>query len=69
MNKDIMEGDWKQLKGKVQQKWGKLTDDHMEQIKGSREQLSGMIQKNYGLTIDAAKKQIDEFEKGLNSKH
>ena len=44
MNWDRVEGNWKQLKGKVIEKWGKLTDDDYDQIKGKREQLSGRLQ-------------------------
>jgi uncharacterized protein YjbJ (UPF0337 family) len=62
MNWDIIEGNWKQYKGAVKQQWGKLTDDHLEQIAGKRDQLVGRIQESYGLTHDEANKQIDAFE-------
>ncbi|HEY8189317.1 MAG TPA: CsbD family protein [Micavibrio sp.] len=63
MNKDIFEGNWKQLKGDVQKKWGKLTNDHLDQIEGSREKLAGVIQENYGVARQEAEKQIAEWEK------
>jgi len=50
MNWDRIEGNWKQLKGKIQQQWGKLTDDHLDVIAGKREHLSGKIQEMYGIT-------------------
>ena len=62
MNWDIAEGNWKQFKGKVQTQWGKLTDDHMDQISGKRQELSGRIQEAYGISKDEAEKQIKEFE-------
>ncbi|MCF8495709.1 MAG: CsbD family protein [Alphaproteobacteria bacterium] len=62
MNKDILEGNWKQFKGKVQKKWGKLTDDVLDQINGSTEELLGQIQKNYGLSKEEAEKQIRELK-------
>ena len=62
MNKDRMEGNWKQFKGKVQEKWGKLTNDDMDMINGRREQLVGRIQECYGIAQDAAEKQVKEFE-------
>ncbi len=61
MNWDRVEGNWKQLKGKVIEKWGKLTDDDYDQIKGKREQLSGRIQERYGISKDEAEKQIDTW--------
>lgn len=63
MNKDIFEGNWKQFKGEVQKQWGKLTNDHLDQINGSREKLAGALQENYGVARDEAEKQIKEFEK------
>lgn len=62
MNSDIMEGKWEQVKGKVQQQWGKLTNDDLDKINGSRTELSGKIQESYGIGRDEAEKQIDEFE-------
>ena len=62
MNWDIAEGNWKQFKGKVQTQWGKLTDDHLDQIGGKRQQLAGKIQEAYGVSKDEAEKQIKEFE-------
>lgn len=62
MNWDTIEGNWKQMKGKVQEKWGKLTDDSFDVIGGKREQLAGKIQEAYGITKDEAEKQIVEFE-------
>jgi uncharacterized protein YjbJ (UPF0337 family) len=63
MNKDVIEGNWKELKGKVQAKWGDLTDDQLDKIQGNRNQLAGAIQKNYGIARDEAEKQIREWEK------
>lgn len=63
MNKDTIEGNWKEFKGKVKVQWGKLTDDRLDVINGKRDQLSGEIQQAYGITKDEAEKQIKDFEK------
>ena len=63
MNIDQFEGNWKQLKGKVQQQWGKLTDDQLDVIEGRREELAGKIQEAYGLSKEEAEEQISEWEK------
>ena len=63
MNKDIFEGNWMQMKGKIKEQWGKLTDDDLDVINGKRDQLAGRLQERYGLARDAAEKQIKEFEK------
>jgi len=62
MNKDTIQGNWKQLIGDIQKQWGKLTDDHLTQIEGSRKKLSGALQENYGIAQEAAETQISEWE-------
>ena len=63
MNQDTLEGNWMQLKGKVQEEWGKLTDDDLEVIAGKRDQLAGRLQERYGLAKDAVELHIKAFEK------
>ena len=65
MNQDRIQGNWKQLAGKVREKWGQLTDDDLEQIAGKRDQLIGRIQESYGITKDNAEAQVREFESTL----
>lgn len=62
MNTDILKGEWSELKGAIKQRWGKLTDDDLMRIDGSREKLAGRIQKTYGLARDEAEKQLEEWE-------
>lgn len=62
MNKDIIEGNWEQLKGSIQQKWGELTDDNCDEIEGSRKKLAGKIQEAYGKSQEEAEKEIAEWE-------
>jgi uncharacterized protein YjbJ (UPF0337 family) len=61
MNSDQLKGKWKQLKGSVKERWGKLTDDDLEVINGQSEQLVGTIQERYGIAREAAQKQVDEW--------
>lgn len=61
MNWDIIEGDWNEFKGRIREKWGKLTDDDLDVIDGQEEQLIGFLQKRYGLAKDGARKQVREF--------
>jgi len=62
MDWNIIEGNWKQFKGHVKEKWGKLTDDHLDEIAGRREQLSGKLQESYGITKDQAEREVKAFE-------
>jgi uncharacterized protein YjbJ (UPF0337 family) len=61
MNSDIVEGKWKQMKGSIQTKWGKITDDEFEQIKGNRERLVGIVQEKYGYEKDRVRKEVDDY--------
>lgn len=67
MNWDRIEGNWKQISGKVNEKWGKLTNDHLNVIDGKREQLLGKVQELYGISKDEANTQIDEFAKAIHN--
>ena len=65
MNLDRIEGNWKQMTGKMKEKWGQLTDDDLTNIAGKREQLEGKLQERYGLGKDQVKKDIDDFIAGI----
>lgn len=55
-------GDWKQFKGKVKEKWGKLTHDELDVIEGKREQLIGKLQEHYNYSYEDAKKEVLKWE-------
>lgn len=59
MNQDQIKGNWKQLKGKIQEKWGELTNDDLDQIEGEREQLVGKLQEKYGYARERAEREVD----------
>ena len=61
MNIDQFQGKWHEFKGKIRQKWGKLTDDDIERISGKSEELAGKVQNRYGVSKDKAKAEVDEF--------
>jgi uncharacterized protein YjbJ (UPF0337 family) len=61
MASDVLKGNWKQLKGKVQEKWGELTDDEVDQIRGESKQLVGKLQEKYGYSKQRAEEEVDEF--------
>ena len=61
MNRNILEGNWKQIRGTIREKWGELTDDELDQIAGKRDKLAGMLQERYGYTQVEAERQIDDF--------
>jgi uncharacterized protein YjbJ (UPF0337 family) len=57
MDWNRVEGNWKEVKGKVKEKWAKLTDDDLTAIDGKRDQLEGRLQKRYGYAKDQARKE------------
>lgn len=66
MNRNQIEGNWKQVKGHVKETWGELTDDDLDQIEGRRERLVGKLQERYGKSASTASKEVDEFFDALN---
>lgn len=66
MNTETMKGDWKQLKGKIKEKWGKLTDDDLKVIEGKNEQLAGRLQERYGIAKEKAEKEAEAFYRACN---
>jgi len=65
MNEDRIKGQWKQIAGKLKQKWGKLTEDDLKRAEGSSEYLAGRVQERYGIAKDEAEKQVKAFQNGL----
>lgn len=61
MNKDQVQGKWKQMVGKVKEQWGNLTDDDIQQINGRMDVLYGKLQERYGIAREEAEKQVEKF--------
>ena len=66
MNWEQVEGNWDQLKGKLREKWGWLTDDDISVAKGKRDQFIGKIQERYGYAKERAEKEVNDFLKSCN---
>jgi uncharacterized protein YjbJ (UPF0337 family) len=66
MNRDVMQGQWKQMKGEVKRRWGMLTDDDFDQVEGNFDKLVGRIQERYGYERHQAESEINDF---LNTYH
>jgi uncharacterized protein YjbJ (UPF0337 family) len=64
MNEDVLKGQWTQLKGKLREQWGKLTDDDIDQIRGQSEQLIGRLQQRYGWAQEDARREVDSWLSG-----
>jgi len=61
MNEDIFKGQWKQIRGKAKEWWGKLTDDDLDKIDGRFDQMIGKLQEKYGYTEPEAEAEIKRF--------
>ena len=66
MNWDRIEGQWKQLKGKAQAKWGELSDDVFDVGEGNSEYLAGKLQETYGWQRDRAEREVEDFRRSLH---
>jgi uncharacterized protein YjbJ (UPF0337 family) len=67
MNESTIKGNWKEMKGKVREQWGKLTDDDLDVIAGKRDQLLGKLQQSYGKTKDEAERELKAFESDMEA--
>jgi uncharacterized protein YjbJ (UPF0337 family) len=56
---DILEGKWKQIRGKVKEWWGNLTDDDLDRVEGKSERLLGLLQEKYGYTRQRAEDELN----------
>jgi uncharacterized protein YjbJ (UPF0337 family) len=65
MNWDKLAGEWKQAKGKIRSKWGKLTDNDLETIAGKKDVLIGRLQERYGWKKDQAERDVDDYLKKM----
>ena len=63
MNRDIVEGKWKEMRGQVKEWWGELTDDELDKAGGKSEQIVGLLQQKYGYTRERAE---EEFNRRLD---
>jgi uncharacterized protein YjbJ (UPF0337 family) len=68
MNKDILMGRWKEIKGEVKMQWGRLTDDDLTEVAGMEDMLLGMLQKHYGYARDEAERHYLDFMRGLTKR-
>ncbi len=68
MNKDMAEGAWTEIKGKIKSKWNKFTDSEVDVFKGDMQQIVGKIQQAYGYASEHAHKEFNEFMGSINRK-
>jgi uncharacterized protein YjbJ (UPF0337 family) len=67
MNRDILAGKWKEMKGRVKEQWGKITDDELDRAEGRADQMVGLLQQRYGYTREKAEEEYDRFLQGAES--
>lgn len=65
MNSDVIKGKWKQLSGRLKERWGNLTDDDLDVVEGHSEYLQGKLQERYGWTKEKAQEEIRDFSRDL----
>lgn len=69
MNKEQISGQWDQLKGKMKETWGKLTDDDFDLYNGKKDQFFGKLKESYGIGKEEAEKKMQEHEESCGCGH
>lgn len=67
MNWDIIESQWKDIKGTLREKWAKFTDDDLELIAGKKDRFVGKLQERYGYAKEQAEKEVDDHINTMGS--
>jgi uncharacterized protein YjbJ (UPF0337 family) len=67
-NRDVLAGKWMQIRGKVKQTWGRLTDNDLDRITGHFDELVGLVQERYGYARDKAEKEVTQFIEKIDQK-
>jgi uncharacterized protein YjbJ (UPF0337 family) len=67
MNRDILAGKWKEMKGRVKEQWGKITDDELDRAEGKADQMIGLLQQRYGYTREKAEQEYNRFLEGAET--
>lgn len=62
MNTLRVKGNWNEMKGKVKQHWGSLTDDDLKFVEGKEDELLGKIQKKTGRTREEIVNYINSLD-------
>ena len=62
MNRDQLKGRWTQFKGELKKKWGKFTDDDLQQIEGDYDKFAGKTQERYGDKKEEVLKWADQWK-------
>lgn len=68
MNEDTLKGQWNQVKGHLRKQWGRLTDDDIDQIKGSRDILLGKLQEYYGKNREENERELETWLDGYRAR-
>ncbi len=61
MDVNVFKGQWKELKGAIKERWGKLTDDDLARVEGEQEKFIGLLQKKYGYGKEEAEREYHDF--------
>ena len=62
MNWNQIEENWPQFQEAVQQRWDKLTADHIKEPSGERDQLALKLQELYNINDEEAERQLQQWE-------
>jgi uncharacterized protein YjbJ (UPF0337 family) len=61
LNQQTLEGNWNEIKGKLHERWGQLTQDDLQKARGNVDQLVGLIQRKTGEARERVEQYLNEI--------
>jgi uncharacterized protein YjbJ (UPF0337 family) len=61
LNQQTLEGNWNEIKGKLHERWGQVTQDELQRARGNVDQLVGLIQRKTGEARDRVEEFLNEL--------
>ena len=61
MRSQIGKAKWKQMRGRIRERWGKITDNDLDRIEGTMERLVGVLMERYGYGRRRARREVSSI--------
>jgi len=64
VNQQTLQGNWNEIKGKLRERWGQLSQDDLQMAQGNVDQLVGLIQRKTGEARERVEQYLSDLTDG-----